>query len=57
MPGLSEDLRIGPMLDGLSKRYLGDDYGNKTAAAGEVTVDMIDTVSTVQCSLLTLSSM
>ncbi|ESO86627.1 hypothetical protein LOTGIDRAFT_128625 [Lottia gigantea] len=45
LPHLEEDDRLLPMLCGLSKRYLGQDYTNKKPAAGQITADMIDTLS------------
>ncbi|KAK3090826.1 hypothetical protein FSP39_014955, partial [Pinctada imbricata] len=45
LPHLEEDNRLLPMLSGLSKRYLGEDYGTKKNNAGQVTADMIDMLS------------
>jgi hypothetical protein len=43
LPHLEEDGRLLPMLCGLSRRYVGQDYGNKKPV-GEITADMIDMV-------------
>ncbi|KAK2145558.1 hypothetical protein LSH36_673g00032 [Paralvinella palmiformis] len=45
LPQLEEDDRLLPMLSGLSKRYLGQDYTNKKALSGNITVEMIDGLS------------
>ncbi|KAJ8306542.1 hypothetical protein KUTeg_017087 [Tegillarca granosa] len=45
LPHLEEDDRLLPMLCGLSKRYIGEDYGNKKSTVGEITADMIDMLS------------
>ncbi|XP_041358851.1 DNA primase large subunit-like [Gigantopelta aegis] len=42
LPHLEEDDRLLPMLCGLSKRYLGQDYANRKSVVGEVTADMLD---------------
>ena len=44
VPNLEEDNRLLPMLSAMSKSYLGQDYGKK-ASVGQITADMIDTVS------------
>ncbi|XP_046357002.2 DNA primase large subunit-like [Haliotis rufescens] len=45
LPHLEEDDRLLPMLCGLSKRYLGQDYNNKKTTVGQITADMIDLLS------------
>ncbi|XP_050403414.1 DNA primase large subunit [Patella vulgata] len=45
LPHLEEDERLLPMLCGLSKRYLGQDYTNKKPSAGQITADMIEVLS------------
>lgn len=45
LPHLEEDDRLLPMLCGLSKRYLGQDFNAKKTNAGKVTADMIDMLS------------
>ncbi|XP_005100037.1 DNA primase large subunit [Aplysia californica] len=45
LPGMEEDGRLLPMLCGLSKRYLGQDYSVKKQNVGVVTADMIDMLS------------
>lgn len=45
LPHLEEDDRLLPMVCGLSKRYVGQDYTSKKTNVGQVTADMIDTVS------------
>jgi DNA primase large subunit len=44
LPHLEEDDRLLPMLCGLSKRYLGQDFNAKKTNVGQVTADMIDMV-------------
>ncbi|KAK7501096.1 hypothetical protein BaRGS_00007581 [Batillaria attramentaria] len=44
LPHLEEDGRLLPMLCGLSRRYVGQDYSNKKPV-GEITADMIDMLS------------
>ncbi|XP_076462367.1 DNA primase large subunit-like [Babylonia areolata] len=44
LPHLEEDGRLLPMLCSLSRRYVGQDYGNKKPV-GEMTADMIDMLS------------
>ena len=44
LPQLEEDDRLLPMLSGLSRRYLGQDYTNKKPLSGNITADMIDGV-------------
>ena len=45
LPNLEEDGRLLPMLNNLSKRYLGQDYDSKKIRTGEVTADMVDGVN------------
>ncbi|XP_059157003.1 DNA primase large subunit-like [Physella acuta] len=45
LPSMEEDGRLLPMLCGLSKRYLGQDYSSKKHNVGVVTADMIDFLS------------
>ncbi|XP_062578501.1 DNA primase large subunit-like [Saccostrea cucullata] len=45
LPQLEEDNRLLPMLSGLSKRYLGQDYSSKKSNMGKITAEMIDTLS------------
>ncbi|KAH9504634.1 DNA primase large subunit [Bulinus truncatus] len=45
LPAMEEDGRLLPMLCGLSKRYLGQDYSAKKQNAGVVTADMIEVLS------------
>ncbi|XP_048758836.1 DNA primase large subunit-like [Ostrea edulis] len=45
LPQLEEDNRLLPMLSGLSKRYLGQDYSSKKSNVGKITAEMIDTLS------------
>ncbi|KAL5022677.1 hypothetical protein ScPMuIL_001832 [Solemya velum] len=45
LPHLQEDDRLLPMLCGLSKRYLGQDYTAKKSNIGQVTAEMIDMLS------------
>uniref|UniRef100_A0A0B6Z753 DNA primase large subunit n=2 Tax=Arion vulgaris TaxID=1028688 RepID=A0A0B6Z753_9EUPU len=45
LPSMEEDGRLLPMLCGLSKRYLGQDYGARQQNVGAVTADMIDMLS------------
>ena len=45
LPNLEEDGRLLPMLNNLSKRYLGQDYDLKKIRTGEITADMVDGVS------------
>ncbi|XP_064626555.1 DNA primase large subunit-like [Lineus longissimus] len=45
LPNLEEDERLIPMLSGLSKAYIGEDYSNKKTPTGVVTADMIDELS------------
>ncbi|KAI8787471.1 DNA primase large subunit, partial [Biomphalaria glabrata] len=42
LPNMEEDGRLLPMLCGLSKRYLGQDYGVKKQNVGVVTAEMIE---------------
>lgn len=44
LPQLEEDNRLLPMLSGLSKRYLGQDYSSKKSNVGKITAEMIDSV-------------
>ena len=44
LPNLEEDGRLLPMLNNLSKRYLGQDYDSKKIRTGEITTDMVDGV-------------
>ncbi len=50
LPTLEEDDRLIPMLNTLSKRYLGQDYDVKKIKAGQVTADMLDGVSSAACA-------
>ncbi|XP_052686031.1 DNA primase large subunit-like [Crassostrea angulata] len=45
LPQLEEDNRLLPMLSGLSKRYLGQDYSSKKSNVGKITAEMIDSLS------------
>ncbi|KAK3590768.1 hypothetical protein CHS0354_017284 [Potamilus streckersoni] len=45
LPHLEEDDRLLPMLCGLSKRYLGQDYSNRKINVGQITADMIEMLS------------
>ncbi|CAL1538917.1 unnamed protein product [Lymnaea stagnalis] len=45
LPSMEEDGRLLPMLCGLSKRYLGQDYSAKKQNVGVITADMIDLLS------------
>ncbi|KAK0069423.1 DNA primase large subunit [Biomphalaria pfeifferi] len=45
LPNMEEDGRLLPMLCGLSKRYLGQDYGVKKQNVGVVTAEMIELLS------------
>ncbi|CAG5118444.1 unnamed protein product [Candidula unifasciata] len=45
LPSMEEDGRLLPMLCGLSKRYLGQDYGVRQHNVGVVTADMIEMLS------------
>ncbi|XP_022318289.2 DNA primase large subunit-like [Crassostrea virginica] len=45
LPQLEEDNRLLPMLSGLSKRYLGQDYSTKKSNIGKITAEMIDSLS------------
>ncbi|XP_052101328.1 DNA primase large subunit-like [Mytilus californianus] len=45
LPHLEEDGRLLPMLCGLSKRYLGQDFNAKKSNVGEITADMIEMLS------------
>jgi DNA primase large subunit len=44
LPNLEEDERLIPMLSGLSKAYIGQDYTSKKTPTGVVTADKIDEV-------------
>ncbi|GAB1607376.1 DNA primase large subunit-like [Argonauta hians] len=45
LPRLEEDDRLFPMLNNLSRAYLGETYGNTKNNSGAVTIDMLDTLS------------
>lgn len=45
LPSMEEDGRLLPMLSGLSKRYLGQDYSVRKTNVGAITADMIDMLS------------
>ncbi|BFZ00072.1 hypothetical protein BsWGS_03111 [Bradybaena similaris] len=45
LPSMEEDGRLLPMLCGLSKRYLGQDYSVRHQNVGVVTADMIEMLS------------
>ncbi|XP_013394623.1 DNA primase large subunit [Lingula anatina] len=45
LPHMEEQDRLLPMLSGLSKRYLGQDYSNRKPTGGQVTAAMIDMLS------------
>ena len=47
LPNLEEDGRLLPMLNNLSKRYLGQDYDSKKIRTGEITADMVDGVNSI----------
>lgn len=51
LPHLEEDGRLLPMLCGLSKRYLGQDFNAKKSNVGEITADMIETVGSIKLDL------
>jgi len=44
---LAEEERLMPMLNNLSRQYLGPEYGSHRASAERVTVDQVDAVSPV----------
>lgn len=51
VPNLAEEDRLVPMLNNLSRQYLGADYGHK-ASAERVTVDQVDGVSLLSLNLV-----
>ena len=54
IPHLEEDDRLMPLLSNISKRYLGQDYSCKNNNSGQITADMIDSVS-IQSFITNLS--
>ena len=52
LPQLEEDARLLPMLSGLSKRYLGQDYANKKPVSGSISAGQIDGVKPCLASTL-----
>jgi DNA primase large subunit len=51
LPSIAEEERLMPMLSNLSRQYLGQDYTNRKAAAGQITADMLDSVTYAVCML------
>ncbi|XP_060082049.1 DNA primase large subunit-like [Ylistrum balloti] len=45
LPHLEEDDRLLPMVCGLSKRYVGQDYTSKKTNVGQITADMVEMLS------------
>ncbi|XP_064606726.1 DNA primase large subunit-like [Liolophura sinensis] len=45
LPHLEEDGRLIPLLNRLSKCYVGQDYTTKKSSAGKITADMLDQLS------------
>ena len=44
-----EEERLMPMLNNLSRQYLGPEYGAHKASAERVTMDQVDSVSALNC--------
>jgi hypothetical protein len=51
LPSIAEEERLMPMLSNLSRQYLGQDYTNRKAVTGQITADMLDTVTYAVCAL------